>query len=37
MTVAELLTALNEYEDDVEVMVGYLNGSTIMGTDFKRT
>ena len=34
MTVAQLLTALNEYEDDVEVMVGYLNGSTIMGTDF---
>ncbi len=34
MTVAELLTALNEYEDDVEVFVGYLKGSTIMGTEF---
>jgi hypothetical protein len=34
MTVAELLNALNEYEDDVEVFVGYLNGSTIMGTEF---
>lgn len=34
MTVAELLTALNEYDDDVEVLVGYLNGNTIMGTEF---
>ena len=35
MTVAELLTALNEYDDDVQVFIGYLNGSTIMGTEFE--
>jgi hypothetical protein len=34
MTVAQLLVELNKYDDDVEVMVGYLHGNTIMGTDF---
>jgi hypothetical protein len=28
------MNSTNEYEDDVEVFVGYLNGSTIMGTEF---
>lgn len=35
MTVAELLVALAEYDDDIEVLVGNLNGNTIMANHFK--
>ena len=35
MTVAELLVALAEYDDDVEVLIGNLKGNTIMANQFK--
>jgi hypothetical protein len=35
MTVAELLIALAEYDDEVEVLIGNLKGNTILANQFK--
>ena len=35
MTVADLLVALAEYDDDVEVLIGNLSGNTILASHFR--